>query len=202
MTIINLRASIWLGICSLCLATSTQGEQLPHAAPQKRQQLTPTNKSATASAIAGEYGLASSSTSPTGAWLFSKGRLSVKWIDDHHILILFACEWKNEAKAGCGEWWVAQLREGNLYLQDMNTFNINMYFEPATRIFTITTRGADSQSTLRTDVFQVNDTALTDRALIRRMKNASSSFHSPEGIRVFGHHSKWKYSHARIQIPE
>ncbi|MDC8760948.1 hypothetical protein [Janthinobacterium fluminis] len=185
---------ILLGVCSFCLMAGAHGQQKP-------LQPTSSKKLAAASAMTADYSLTSSSTAPSGTWRFTKGRLSVKRIDDRHFAILFACEWKKEPKAACSEWWTAQLRDGSLYLQDMNTDNISMHFDPATRAFTINSRGMDADSTLRTDVFHPDTQAIRDKALIRRMKTAQSNFESKENARVFGHYSTWEYSRARIQFP-
>jgi hypothetical protein len=205
MKFFSLKAAILLGAGLFCLMAGAEEQSLPGAVMQKLQQLMSSKGQGTkglspAAAIEGEYSLASSTTSPSGTWFFTKGRLSVKKIDERHLLFRFACEWKREPKAACDEWWTVQQRDGSLYVQDVNTDTMSMFFDPSTRTFTMTRQGMDAASTLRTDVFRPDDQAPTDRALIRRMKAAQSSFDGTESSKAFGRHGTWTYSRARIQF--
>lgn len=150
--------------------------------------------------LAGEYDLVSSSTAPVNNWGYTKGRVSIRKLDDQLLLILLACEWKREPKAVCGDWQVAQLRDGGIWLQDMNTFAMRMYFDPARRQLTIISRGFDAKQSVRRDVFAATDAPLTDPALIRRMKREQSSADSKETLRVFGPFRNWAFQQNRIEL--
>ena len=150
--------------------------------------------------LVGEYKLLSSTTVPPSNWGYSKARVSIKQLDDHHLLILLACEWKREPKAVCGDYFYAQWRDDGLYLQDMNTFAMRLYFDPATRKLTIISRGADAKQSVRHDVFAATTAPLTDPALVRRMKRELSNADSKENRRVFGPYTKWDYQENRIEF--
>ncbi|MET3130206.1 hypothetical protein AAKU55_000459 [Oxalobacteraceae bacterium GrIS 1.11] len=193
MKINDLKARAWLGMFSFCLMAAAHGQ--PGAAVAQAA----TNTSATA--LEGDYSLASSTTVPAGTWRYTKGRFSVKRLDSRHLLLLFACEWAKSPKEQCSDWWIVQLRDKNLYLQDMNTDDIGMYFDPSTRTLTMTRQGRDAKGSVRTDVFQPDDKALTDQALIRRMKSAQSSFDGTDNAPGFGKHGAWKYTHLITPLP-
>lgn len=150
--------------------------------------------------LAGEYGLASSTTVPPSTWGYSKGRVSIKQLDEHHLLILFACEWKREPKAVCGDYYYAQWRDGGLYLQDMNTDAMRLYFDAATRKLTLISRGFDARQSVRHDVFSATSAPLADPALLRRMKREQSNADSKENLRVFGPYTRWDYQNNRIEF--
>ncbi|OEZ72609.1 hypothetical protein JAB5_07040 [Janthinobacterium sp. HH103] len=150
--------------------------------------------------LVGEYNLLSSKTVPPSNWGYSKARVSIKQLDDHHLLILLACEWKREPKAVCGDYFYAQWRDDGLYLQDMNTFAMRLYFDPATRKLTIISRGADAKQSVRHEVFGTTTEPLVDTALVRRMKREQSNADSKENRRVFGPYTKWTYQENRIEF--
>ena len=150
--------------------------------------------------LVGEYNLASSATVPASTWGYSKGRILVKQLDDRHLMIVLSCEWKREPKAVCGDYFYAQQRDDGLYLQDMNTFAMRLYFDPATRKLTIISRGADAKQSVRHDVFAATTAPLTDPALVRRMKRELSNADSKENRRVFGPYTKWDYQENRIEF--
>ncbi|MED5613048.1 hypothetical protein [Janthinobacterium sp. P210005] len=150
--------------------------------------------------LVGEYNLASSATVPASTWGYSKGRISVKQLDDQHLMIVLSCEWKREPKAVCGDYFYAQQRDDGLYLQDMNTFAMRLYFDPASRKLTIISRGADAKQSVRHDVFAATTAPLTDPALVRRMKRELSNADSKENRRVFGPYTKWAYQENRIEF--
>lgn len=150
--------------------------------------------------LVGEYNLLSSTTVPPSNWGYSKGRVSIKQLDDHHLLILLACEWKREPKAVCGDYYYAQWRDDGLYLQDMNTFAMRLYFDPASRKLTIISRGADAKQSVRHEVFGATTAPLVDTALVRRMKRETSNADSKENRRVFGPYNKWDYQENRIEF--
>jgi hypothetical protein len=150
--------------------------------------------------LVGEYNLASSATVPASTWGYSKGRISVKQLDERHLLIALSCEWKREPKAVCGDYFYAQQRDDGLYLQDMNTFAMRLYFDPASRKLTIISRGADAKQSVRHDVFAATTAPLTDPALVRRMKRELSNADSKENRRVFGPYTKWNYQENRIEF--
>jgi hypothetical protein len=150
--------------------------------------------------LVGEYNLLSSTTVPPSTWGYSKARVSIKQLDDHHLLILLACEWKREPKAVCGDYFYAQWRDDGLYLQDMNTFAMRLYFDPASHKLTIISRGADAKQSVRHDVFAATTAPLTDPALVRRMKRELSNADSKENRRVFGPYTKWNYQENRIEF--
>lgn len=154
---------------------------------------------APAQELAPEYRLVSSTTAPVSKWSYSKGHISVRPLDERHVLILFACEWKNEPKATCGDYYFAQRREDGLWLQDMNTDAMRLYYNPDERTFTIISRGYDGPRSVRRDVFAAAGAPPDDPALVRRMKRQQAGADSKENLRVFGHFSKWEYSHNRIE---
>ena len=150
--------------------------------------------------LVGDYNLASSTTVPASTWGYSKGRILVKQLDDRHLMILLSCEWKREPKAVCGDYYYAQWRDNGLYLQDMNTFAMRLYFDPASRKLTIISRGADAKQSVRHEVFGATTEPLTDPALVRRMKREQSNADSKENRRVFGPYTKWDYQENRIEF--
>ena len=150
--------------------------------------------------LVGEYKLLSSTTVPPSNWGYSKARVSIKQLDEHHLLILLACEWKREPKAVCGDYFYAQWRDDGLYLQDMNTFAMRLYFDPASRKLTIISRGADAKQSVRHEVFSATTAPLVDTALVRRMKREQSNADSKENRRVFGPYTKWDYQENRIEF--
>jgi len=150
--------------------------------------------------LVGDYNLASSSTVPASSWGYSKGRIAIRQLDDKHLLIVLSCEWKREPKAVCGDYFHAQWRDGSLYLQDMNTFAMRLYFDPASRKLTIISRGADARASVRHDVFAATTAPLTDTALVRRMKREQGNADSKENRRVFGPYNKWDYKENRIEF--
>jgi len=151
-------------------------------------------------AIEGSYGLAASTSAPVSSWGFSRARVSIKKLDGRHLLILIACQWKREPKAICGEHHIAQWQDTGLYIQDMNTDAMRLYFDPATRTLTVVSRGFDAKESVRRDVYTPDDSELTDPALVRRMKREQSVADSKETRRVFGHYSKWAYTNNRIEF--
>ncbi len=160
----------------------------------------PASAQSPVSVIAGEYNLTSSTTAPVSNWGFSKGHISIRQLDDKHVVILFACEWKREPKAACDDYYFAESRDGSFYLQDMNTDFIRMYFTPASRTLTMIRRGADDKASVRRDVFESVSSASEDATLARRLKRAEKSYAHPENVRVFGPYAKWKYENNRIEI--
>ncbi|QGZ39575.1 hypothetical protein IP92_01861 [Pseudoduganella flava] len=150
--------------------------------------------------LVGEYTLASSTTVPASSWGFTKSRVSIRKLDERHVLILLACEWKREPKAVCREHYFAQQRDGGVYMQDMNTDSQRWYFDPATRRLTVIWRGADAKSSVRHDVYAPTQEPLTDPALVRRMKREETLWNDKENLRVFGHYSKWTYQNNRIEF--
>lgn len=150
--------------------------------------------------LMGDYSLASSTTVPASNWGYSKGRISIKQLDDKHLLILFACEWKREPKAACGDHYFARQRGDGLYLQDMNTDALRLYFDPATRKLTLISRGYDAKESVRHDIFSATSAPLTDTALLRRMKRQQSNASDKENLRVFGPYQKRDYQNNRIEF--
>src|SRR5450830_220262 len=150
--------------------------------------------------LAGEYQLVSSIAVPASTWGYTKARLSIRPLDERHVLILLACEWKREPKAVCGDHFFAQQHDGGVYLQDMNTDWLRLYFDPASRQLTIISRGADAKASVRRDVFAPTAAPLEDKALLRRMKRELGSAEHKESVRVFGHYSKRAYANNRIEF--
>ncbi len=146
------------------------------------------------------YSLVSSTTAPVTNWGFSKGRISIRQLDERHLLILLACEWKREPKAVCGEHYFAQWQENGLYIQDMNTDAMRVYADPAAHTLTIISRGFDAKASVRRDVYRWDEQELNDPALIRRMKREQSNADSKENTRVFGPYAKWAYTNNRIEF--
>lgn len=150
--------------------------------------------------LIGEYALVSSTTAPVGNWGYSKGRISIRKLDDRHLLILLACEWKREPKAVCSDHYFAQWHDGGIFMQDMNMDGERWYFDPATRRLTVISRGADPKASVRRDLYGPTDAALTDPALVRRQKRELKLSTDKENLRVFGHYSKWEYRNNRISF--
>jgi len=148
--------------------------------------------------LEGEYTLASSTTAPAGNWIYTQAHVSIRQLDDRHALILLACEWKREPKAACGDYYHVQARDGGVYLQDMNTEALRLYFDPASRALTLIARGADASASVRRDVFLPTGRLPDDPALGRRLKRAQSNADNKDNVRVFGHHSKRAYEKNRI----
>lgn len=155
---------------------------------------------ATGADLSGNYDLASSTTVPPGSWGYSKGRIAITPLDAQHWLIVFACEWKREPKAVCGDFFYAQQRDGGVYLQDMNTDSMRLYFDPATRALTMISRGADARASVRRDVFKPTTAPLTDAALVRRFMREQRLSTDKENLRVFGPYTKWTYQNNRIEF--
>lgn len=151
-------------------------------------------------ALDASYSLVSSTTAPENNWGFSKGRISVKKLDERHLLIVIACEWKREPKAVCGEHYFAQWQENGLYIQDMNTDPMRVYADPAAHTLTIIRRGFDAKASVRRDVYKMDEQEMSDPALIRRMKREQANADSKENARVFGPYAKWAYTQNRIEF--
>lgn len=150
--------------------------------------------------LVGEFSLASSSTVPPSNWGYAKARVSIKRLDEQHLLILLACSWKREAKAACGDYYYAQKRDDGLYLQDMNTDAMRLYFDPSTRKLTIISRGVDAKASVRRDVFSATTAPLDEPALLRRMKREQVNANNKENLRVFGPYQSWNYQNNRIEF--
>lgn len=146
----------------------------------------------------GQYDLVSSTTVPDSTWRFTKGRFAIKKLDERHVSILHACEWKNSPKEVCSERYVAQWRNGEIYLQDRNTSNERMSFDPVARRLTVLTQGADG--TLRRDVYEATRAPLTDKALVRRMKREQDAVDDLIDEPTFGEFGKWEYRKNRIEL--
>ena len=146
----------------------------------------------------GDYELVSSTTEPASNWLFTKGRISVKKMDERHLSIIHACEWKKSPKEVCSDRYKAQWRNGKLYLQDMNTFHQRMGFDLATHRFMVVTQGVNG--TVRQDVYQATAAPLTDKALVRRMKREREAVDDLIDEPAFGHYSKWEYRDNPITV--
>lgn len=152
-------------------------------------------------AIEGEYKLTSSTAVPASKWGFNKAHISVRKLDEQHVVILMSCEWKDEPKGSCDDYYFAKWRDDGLYLQDMNTDGFfRMYFDPATRVFTVIWRGADRKGSIRRDIYGPAKGAPEDATLARRLKRAEKSYVHPNNVRAFGTHDKWKYEVNRIEF--
>jgi len=154
----------------------------------------------TIDALPGEYNLASSTTAPVNNWGYGKAHISVRKLDERHLVILFACEWKREPKAACDDYYFAQWRDGGLFMQDMNTDALRMYFDPATRTLTMISRAVDAKASVRRDVFAPVGSGPDDATLARRLKRSEKNYVHPENLRVFGPYAKWKYENNRIEF--
>ncbi len=152
--------------------------------------------------LEGEYDLASSTTVPASNWGYAKGRISIRKLDDRHVVIYLACGWKREPKAVCSDYFYAQWRDGGVYLQDMNTDWTRFYFDAAGRKLTIVSRGADAKESVRRDVFAATTAPLKDADLLRRLKREEGNAASQETRRVFGPYSKWDYQNNRIEFQQ
>ena len=146
----------------------------------------------------GQYGLVSSTTEPDSTWRYTKGRIAIKKLDDRHVSILHACEWMKSPKEVCSQRYVAQWRNGEIYLQDRNTWHERMSFDPAARRLTVLTQGVDG--TLRRDVYAATTAPLTDKALVRRMKREQEAVDDLIDEPAFGEFGKWEYRKNRIEI--
>jgi hypothetical protein len=99
----------------------------------------------------------------------------------------------------CGDYFYAQWRDEGLYLQDMNTFAMRLYFDPASRKLTIISRGADAKQSVRHEVFGPTSAPLADTALAAHEREQSNA-DSKENRRVFGPYTKWDYQENRIEF--
>lgn len=152
-------------------------------------------------AIEGEYKLTSSTAVPASTWGYNKAHISVRKLDERHVVILVACEWKREPKLACDDYYFAQARDDGLYIQDMNTADFfRVYFDPASRALTMIWRGSDAKGSVRRDIFVPASGAPEDATLARRMKRAEKSYVHPDNVRVFGPYAKWKYDANRIEF--
>lgn len=150
--------------------------------------------------IVGEYQLTSSTTAPASDWGYSKGRISVRRLDDRHAVFLLACQWKDSPKEVCGQHSFAQWRADGIYIEDLNNDAMRLYFDPARRQFMMISRGADEKGSVRHDVFAATEAPLTDPALVRRMKREQGSAMHKENTRVFGHYTRRGYAKNRIEF--
>lgn len=150
--------------------------------------------------LPGEYSLTSSTTAPVSNWGYNKAHISIRKLDERHLVILFACEWKREPKAACDDYYFAQWRDGGLYMQDMNTDALRVYFDPSTRALTMISRAVDAKASVRRDVFSPAGSAPEDATLARRLKRSEKNYVHPESLRVFGPYNKWKYENNRIEF--
>lgn len=146
----------------------------------------------------GQYELVSSTTEPDSNWAYTKGRIAIKKLDDRHVSILHACEWKKSPKEVCSQRYVAQWRNGEMYLQDRNTWHERMAFDPAARRLTVLTQGVDG--TLRRDIYEATKAPLTDKALVRRMKREQDAVDDLVDEPAFGEFGKWEYRKNRIEV--
>ena len=150
--------------------------------------------------LEGGYTLESSTTAPAGNWVYTQAYISIHRLDERHVLILLACEWKREPKAACSDYFYAQAREDGVYMQDMNTDGLRLYFDPASRNLTLISRAADARASVRRDVFLPTGRLPDDPALGRRLKRAQANADNKENQRVFGHYSKRPYEKNRIEF--
>ncbi|NHZ44201.1 hypothetical protein [Massilia aquatica] len=155
MHIGKMKLRAWLGALSLVLVTGAQAQV---------QDL--------GTAIQGKYTLVSSTTTPDSAWKFTKARLEISRLDKRHIQIAMACDWWDAPTAQCDAWWAVQVRDGGLYLHDLNTEETRLRFDPSAHTITITSGTAGKVGSVRTDVFELDPAPEYDKALIRRMKRA------------------------------
>jgi len=146
----------------------------------------------------GQYNLVSSTTVPDPKWGYTKGRIAIKKLDDRHLSILHACEWKDSPKEVCSERYVAQWRNGQLYLQDRNTAHERMSFDPALRRLTVVTHGVSGS--VRRDIYAATTAPLTDKALLRRMKREKDAVDDLIDEPAFGEFGKWEYRDNRIAV--
>lgn len=85
-------------------------------------------------------------------------------------------------------------------MQDMNTDDLRVYFDPATRALTMISRAVDAKASVRRDVFTPASGAPEDATLARRLKRSEKNYAHPENLRVFGPYAKWKYENNRIEF--
>lgn len=170
MQIGKMKLCAWLGALSIVLMAGARAQALDPG-----------------TAMEGKYTLVSSTAYEFNPmWRFTKARLEVSRVDQRHMLIAMACQWADAPTAMCDEWWLAQIREGSLYLQDLNTESIAVRFDLSTRTITIVNGNAPTGETRRTDVFKRDPTPAFDKAMTRRMKRARWAFKlmwKPDGIK-------------------
>lgn len=151
---------------------------------------------AAADAMVGNYRLFSFTVEPTHKnWFFTKGRLQIKRLDQKHLLIQLACEWKGEPKAQCWEWTTARQGSDGIFLVFKGNDAQKMRFDPATRTLTVTMEGGNAT---RTDVYVPDDSPVTDPALLRRFRHGLASFEGTIKDKNYGHYRDEDYTKTRI----
>lgn len=155
---------------------------------------------AVAASMAGEYTLASSTTTRAGShWRYTGARVAIARLDPQYLAFYQACEWAGSPKAVCSDWHVLQQRADGIWLQDTNTASMGMRFDPATRTLTMTMESVDGE--VRTDVYLPATEALRDPALVRRLKRAERSFRDTIAEKAFGKYTRWDYTRLRVYPP-
>ncbi|WP_426337236.1 M949_RS01915 family surface polysaccharide biosynthesis protein [Pseudoduganella sp. R-31] len=146
--------------------------------------------------LEGEYSLHSS----PDKWGYSKAHISIKRLDDRHVKILLACEWKHTPKAACDDYFFAKWHNDGVYLQDRNTTVRRIYFSPAPREIALAMVSVDGKRLYKLDSFRPASGPPSDGTLSRRLKRAQQISVSPENLRVFGPYNEWKYENNRLEF--
>lgn len=131
---------------------------------------------------------------------YSKAHISIKRLDDRHVVILLACEWKHTPKTACDNYFVAQWRDDGIYIQDRNTAVTSIYFKPASREVAVAMVSVDRKTIYGLDVFTPATGEPADATLARRLKRAQEGSVDPELIRINGPYNKWKFEKNRIEF--
>lgn len=169
---------------ALFTALSAQGQTVPEVA----------------SAMAGEYTLASSTTTdPKSNWRYARSRVAIVRLDPQYLAFYQACEWVKSPKEACDDWHVLQQRADGIWLQDTNTGSMGMHFDPSTRTLTMTMESVNGE--VRTDVFRPDSEPLRDPALMRRLKRAERNFRDTIAEKAFGKYTRWDYTRLRVYPP-
>jgi hypothetical protein len=123
-----------------------------------------------ASDIVGDYELVAAKTVPNSKWGYAKARVAIRSLGHGYLSIVLACGWRDIPTSVCSERYYARQRDGAIYLQDDNTFALNVYFDPASRHLTFVSRGFDAAHSVRYETYAPTVSPLTDPDLIRRMR--------------------------------
>ena len=123
-----------------------------------------------ASDIVGDYELVAAKTVPNSKWGYAKARVAIRSLGGGYLSIVLACGWRDVPTSVCSERYYARQRDGAIYLQDDNTFALNVYFDPASRRLTFVSRGFDAARSVRYETYAPTVAPLTDPDLVRRMR--------------------------------
>jgi len=101
---------------------------------------------------------------------YAKAHISITKLDDRHVIIQLACEWKHAPKAACHDYFVAQWRDDGVYLQETNTAVTRMFFSPNTHEIAVAQVSVDGKDLYKVDSFSLTSGPPSDATLARRLQ--------------------------------